>query len=165
MEENEIRPNIYYKATRKGGVSIYDRHFIYHMGLNIHTAPDKGSTICSEGIHLAKNMADLCRLASGYEEVYECRAGVILAEDMEKIRVAYCFVDKQVEIPIDWSKVCPGIPSNPLCGMDWVKEHYNHFTQEDYDKLGITIKTDRREVTITAKNKLKDVRTVIGSLK
>ena len=99
------------------------------------------------------------------EEVVIVSSTIHEAEDMEKIRVAYCFVDKQVEIPIDWSKVCPGIPSNPLCGMDWVKEHYNHFTQEDYDKLGITIKTDRREVTITAKNKLKDVRTVIGSLK
>jgi hypothetical protein len=164
MEEN-IRENIYYKGTRKGGASLRDPRFVYHMGLNVHPHPDLSSQLCSEGIHLARDMVSLRRLAPGYEEVYECRAGVILAEDSEKIRVSYCFVDKKLEIPLDWSKICPGIPLNPICGMDWIKEHYNKFTQDDYDKLGITIKTDRSEVTLTAKNKVKDMRTVMGSLK
>jgi hypothetical protein len=57
--ENEtILPNIYYKGTRKNGVSYHDSSFVYRIGLNEHPKPDKSNTVYSSGIHLAKDDAE-----------------------------------------------------------------------------------------------------------
>jgi hypothetical protein len=86
--------------------------------------------------------------------------GVILAEDFEKVRVAYCFLIRQLSGLLDFP-----LPQNPLCGTAWLEKHSMDFTWDDFNKLGITIKTDKREVTLKAAMKSKDIRTVISSIK
>lgn len=138
--------NRYYKGTKKGGVSFHDSAFVYHLGLNEQPNPDKTSKICSQGIHLAKDMQSLRRLCPDAEEIYECRTGVILAEDTEKVRVTYCFLDKQITKPLDFLGSAP----IPICGFDWLNKHGKDFKQEDYEALSMTVKTEKHTLTIKA---------------
>jgi hypothetical protein len=153
--------NRYYKGTRKGGVSFHDSAFVYHLGLNEQLNPDKSSAICSQGIHLAKDMQSLKRLCPDAEEIYEARAGVILSEDEEKIRVAYCFLIKQIDKPPDFL----GSGPIPICGFDWLNKHEKEFTQADYEALGMTVKTDNHTLTIKAGINPRNLKTALSAIK
>ena len=92
--------DIYFKATRKGGVSFHDRAFVYHLGQNVHPKPDREDDgACGRGIHLAKTLNDARAFAAnegGNVEYYTAEAGVILGEDSYKVRCASCVILKQL---------------------------------------------------------------------
>lgn len=155
-----IAQTVYYKGTRKGGVSYHDKSFVYHMGLNVHPRPDKTNTLCSDGIHLAKHKSDLTLFCGTTpEEVYECRAGVIYAEDNDKVRVGYCFVDRLIQ-----PEFLAIVPENTLCGAAWLKEHWGDHTQAEIDSLGMEVITPRSTVTVKAKMTAKNVRTAVQAV-
>ncbi len=113
----------YYKATRVSGFSFYDPKFQYHIGQNVHPAPDKTTKeVCGEGIHLAKTLEALKKLQPNYQEIYEASPGVILAEDDDKLRCASCLIIKKLE-PKEYRPLPEGTPINTLCGRDWILEH------------------------------------------
>lgn len=147
---------VYYKGTRKGGVSFYDRNFVFHLGLNVHPNPDKNSaTLCGEGIHLAKSLVTLKDLCPRPVEIYEARAGVILAEDNIKVRVAYCFLDKLIStdgFPTVLS-VAKGIP---ICGQDWLNRHASDISQADIDNLKLEVISDKHKFKVGLSMKAKD---------
>jgi len=142
----------YFKGTRKGGISFYDRKFIYHLGLNVHPSPDRRSDIsCGAGLHLAKSLSALDSLAPGAEEIYLAEPGVILAEDVGKVRVAYCWLRRQLsqkEIATIRATESPKTDKY-LCGDDWFRKHALDVTMEDIEKQTIEITGGRVRLTLT----------------
>ena len=147
---------VYYKGTRKDGVSFYDRNFIFHLGLNVHPNSDKDSTVlCGEGIHLAKSLEALKDLCPRPVEIYEARPGVILAEDNIKVRVAYCFLDRLISrtgFPSALA-VAKGIP---ICGQEWLNKHSSDITQADIDALRLEVISDKHKFKVSLGMKAKD---------
>lgn len=120
-----MEQEIYYKATRAGGVSGHDRDFIYKLGLNVHPHPDKEDiSACGVGIHLAKTEEAAKRYVPSWKQIYEAKAGVILGEDHDKIRVTHCFLTRLMASP---DLVFPQRPT--LCD-EWLKKHALDVTME-----------------------------------
>lgn len=159
MKEPEELQEIYYKGTRKGMCSYYDKNFVYKMGLNVHPHPDKSAAVCGSGIHLAKSLAALKQLQPKAEEIYECKAGIIYGEDETKVRVGYCWIIRQVVEPVQIK-----FPENVLCGVEWLKAHYNDHTQQEIDNLGIEVITDRSKTTLKAGMKVGNIRTAMKAV-
>lgn len=145
----------YYKGTRKGMVSCADSTFIYTMGLNTHPNPDKSTTVCSQGIHLAKDIPTLKKLCKNAEEYYLAKAGVIYGEDDEKVRVGYCWIISRL-----WTVDVP-LPKAPICGEDWFLKHLGDHSQEEIDNLKLELITDKSKTTISAGMTLKNIRTAL----
>ena len=141
----------YFKGTHKNGLSFYDHKFIYHLGLNVHPSPDRSNIICGAGLHLAKSLAALDELAPKAEEIYLAEPGVILAEDNEKVRVAYCWLRRQLsqkEIATIRATE-PKKTDKYLCGDDWFRKHALDVTMADIEKQTIEITGGRVRLTLT----------------
>lgn len=161
----------YYKATLINKMSHYDRSFSYREGLNIHPDPNKHSSpVCSEGFHLAKTLKAARYYAPRATEFYLARAGVILAEDDDKIRCSYIWLGRllseeeirerdRVEMSVkekEQRMQAVGSPSAPLCGQDWLDEHAFDVTQADINALRLEVTTDRHRFSIGLNTKAKD---------
>ena len=164
---------LYYKATMSDGVSCYDRNFKYNIGLNIHPKPNKSSSLpCGGGLHLAKTLRVAKKLTSGASEFYLARAGVILAEDDEKIRCSYVWLDKlltkkemnlieQEELTNHEKEerrkaMLVGLPKVPLCGQDWIDDHWFDITSDDINALRLEVKSGNYKFSIGMAMKVKD---------
>ena len=153
----------YYKATLANKTSSYDRSFTYREGLNVHPHPDKyPHLICGEGLHLAKTLKLSKHIVPQATEFYLARAGVILAEDFEKIRCAYIWLDKQLtpeeiqKIDGEEEWVLKGVTTEPLCGKDWFSKHALDITQVDIDALRLEVKSPKHTFSIGLGMKPKD---------
>lgn len=158
----------YYKATLDNKTSSYDQKFVYREGLNVHPNPSKYShLVCGEGLHLAKTIKLARRIVRGAKEFYLARAGVILAEDDEKIRCAYIWLDKQLT-PAEIAKIekeeAMGIKQGailtastpPLCGRDWLDKHGLDITEADITKLRLEVKSPTHTFSLGLRMKPKD---------
>jgi len=179
----------YYKATLAGGESQRadknDSKFVYRLGLNVHPNPDKTSDLpCGEGIHLAKSIETAFIYSPDATEVYEAKPGVILGEDCDKVRVAYCFITRKVpEKEISEAKrkrkeakekqlieekkrqefiTLYGCEPPSLPGEDWLKKHVHDITWEDYNKQTLTVVSGNSKLTLSAKMKAKDIRVALS---
>lgn len=161
----------YYKATLANKMSHYDRLFSYREGLNIHPDPNKHNhPVCSEGFHLAKTLKAARNYVPGATEFYLARAGVILAEDDDKIRCSYIWLGRllsreevreidRVEMSVkerEQRMRAVGSPSALLCGQDWLDKHAFDITQVDINALRLEVKTDRHKFSIGLNTKAKD---------
>ena len=62
-------------------------------------------------------------------------------------------------------KMLRGLPPSLLCGQDWIDQHASDFTQEDFENLTITVKSDKRQVTFKNKLNRKELKVAIASVK
>jgi len=142
---------IYYKATRANGVSGRDSSFVYHLGLNVHPNPDKKSkATCGEGIHLAKTIIAAKKYVPNWKEIYEAKAGVILGEDDDKIRVTHCFLLRRIS-PVDIT-----YPKRPSLCDDWVNKHARDITPEMIASQTLEISNNGKRLTLNLGMKKKD---------
>ena len=81
-----MRLQYFIKATLEEGIAGYDHSTKYHMGENKHPAPDLSPEVCSQGIHLARNIGAATWYVSDAKEFYLAKAGSILGQDETKIR-------------------------------------------------------------------------------
>lgn len=173
----------YYKATLANGVSGYDQNFSYKLGINTHPNPDrKGKSACGEGTHLAKTIKAAKKYVPKAKEFYLAEAGVILGEDEDKIRCASCNIIKKLT-----QKEVGGIEDEqrteeertairrkllrdfstiqPLCGENWLFEHYSDVTQEEIDAQRLIISTARGKVSLSPVLSKKDIRQALSTVK
>ena len=181
----------YYKATLVGGVSAFDSSFVYHEGLNMHPNPDKKSMlVCPQkdraaGICLAKTLKAAKKYVPKAIEVYLAEPGLILAEDDDKVRVAYFWRGKlltakelddivlsemdegerNVELQKRHGILLTGIHPPPICGEDWIIQHGRDVTWDDWNKQTMEVSSDRHKTTIFAKIKPKDLKTVLAGIR
>jgi hypothetical protein len=173
----------YIKATLKDGVSKWDNTFVYHLGLNVHPDPDKSSVLCSRGIHLAKNLRSAMMLCPSAVEFYLAKPGVILAEDAEKVRVAYCFLIKlinkdQLLILKRHEHICPDellsireewgylFDTGGIAGKKWIERYLLQYPFIDERNQGLQLIKDGKTVS-NIKNSISktDLKTVLRSHK
>jgi hypothetical protein len=175
--------DIYYKATMKGGKT--QNGYIYKIGLNTEPESDSESTeSCGNGLHLAKKLTFAKHFYT--DEIYEAKAGVILGEDENKIRCSYVWIIRQlskeeisrIEVSelsvmdrqnkLDKIKDEYGLNRGiePICGMKWIEEHGLDITQEMYDLLTMSVKSEHHEVTLKNNHKLskKDIKQAIAAV-
>jgi len=149
---------IYYKATRANGVSGRDRTFVYHFGLNVHPSPDKkNKNACGEGIHLAKSIEAAKKYVPNWKEIYEAKAGVILGEDVDKIRVTHCFLTRLVSSPDI------RFPKRPSLCDNWLDKHALDITMEQILAQTLEIEAPNHKTHITLGFKKKDRKHLIGA--
>lgn len=86
----------YYKCTGKGGRT--QNNFVYHIGYNEEPKANvKTKDSCGIGLHLAKTLTFAERFISEDEkEYYTARPGVILGEDINKVRCKGVWIDKKL---------------------------------------------------------------------
>ncbi len=165
--EQSPAPNIYYKGTKTGGLSYqckYVPKIVYKLGLIEHPSPDKSSKLCSDGIHMAKSIEALRGMGMAKEEIWECEAGTIYAEDSQKVRVGYCFVKKLIQTGPKPTPPWGSLPTDPLCGREWLEAHYFDHTKEEIESLGMVVTTGRQTITVKSKIKPNDLRTAIKAI-
>ena len=145
--------NIYFKATKANGVSGHDPSLVYKLGLNVHPCPDKiSNAACGVGIHLAKTVELAKRFVKGWKEIYEAKAGVIIGEDSEKVRVTHCFLTRLIDV------ADIQFPNHPcLCGDEWLTLHAFDVTTDQILQQGIEIKSPNcKNMRFTMNTKGKD---------
>ena len=169
MSDNDRTQVFYIKATLDGGVSAatFKPVIHYKLGMNKHPKPDTSATLCSAGIHLAKTVKAAKKLCNGATEFYLATPGKIYAEDGEKLRTNRCnilmkldnkmlFLLGGIEFPGDWV-----VPDNPICGQEWLSEHWMDITQDDIDNQTLSVSCDRHTFTIKNKLNKKGIRKVL----
>ncbi len=172
----------YYKATLKNGIAKWNNSFKYKLGLNIDPNADKRDGVCVAGIHLSKRVTVAREyLGSSEGDIYEAESGVILGEDSEKIRVAYCWLTRLLSKD-EWLtaeerkakelakaeaerlafKTLWGVNPPSLPGIQWLNEHGKDISWEDWNKQTLEVSSDRDKITVYAKIKPKDIKTALA---
>jgi hypothetical protein len=170
-------------------VSIQDKNFVYHMGLNIDIWPvNKSNGVCIYGLHLAKTISMALSFASYGSEIYTARPGVIYGEDDGKVRCAYIWIDKLLSLlevnelrdieeresreakrvkkeREEQEKILSRFPSNPICGEDWIKAHYTDVTQADIDNCKLEIINGSQTLTLKANMSEGDIKSILTGVR
>lgn len=149
---------IYYKATKANGTSGYDKDFTYRLGLNVHPRPNKKDTsACGVGIHLAKTIKIAKGYVSGWKEIYEARAGIILGEDEKKIRTTHCFLTRCIAT----SDIT--YPKKPSLCDEWVNEHAYDITMAQIKAQTLEVVSPNHRTCITLGMKKTDRKFLVKS--
>jgi hypothetical protein len=178
--------DVYYKATKDNGVSSNTdlktkQPLVYKLGTNIHPNPNrKSNDACGSGIHLSKTLTKCFSFVKDATEFYLAYSGVILGEDSEKVRCASCFIVKKLtpdeikdiqtnelterEREKRWVDIKTGLPPNRFVPDDWILKSALHFTQDDFNKQSIEIKTPNRTTRITNAVPSKDHKFVLSQI-
>lgn len=166
MRLTRMTQEYYFKATRNNGESGYDSGFRYKLGMNIHPKPDKKSrAACGIGIHLAKTIEVALRFVSRASEIYLAKPGVILGEDDEKLRCGSCFLIKKLdkeEVEHYEKQSELRLPTNPICGQDWLNQHQFDISWQDFYNQTIVISSNNHTLPpISSSMKRKDLKVII----